>query len=227
MTAMERCGLIIFTKAPGAKDIKSRLAKTIGDGHARRLYHNFVLDLLKEMDQGSYSLKVFFDPPDQRGSMTAWLGKDRSYEPQEGADLGEKMRHAFEKYFSEGYEALILIGSDLPDLPAAMIEKGFATLKNSDAVIGPALDGGYYLIGFTAAAFSPDVFTAIPWGRGDVCESTCRIIKKKGLRLSVLPPWRDMDTIEDLRALMITHAETPFAESRTVRYIQAEKLLDQ
>jgi uncharacterized protein len=224
---MERYGLILFAKAPGAKDVKSRLAKTIGDGHARRLYHNFVLDLLAEMDQGSLSLTVFFDPPDQRNSMIAWLGKDRSYEPQEGADLGEKMRHAFEKCFSEGYDALILIGSDLPDLPAAMIEKGFAVLKNSDAVIGPAMDGGYYLIGFTAAAFSPDVFTAIPWGKGDVYESTRRIIKKKGLRLSVLPLWRDMDTMEDLKALMDKHVQTPFAKSKTVLYIQAKKLLDQ
>jgi len=224
---MKRHGLILFVKAPGAEAIKSRLAKTIGDAHARRLYHNFVLDLVDEMDRGGLSLQIFFDPPDGRDGMTAWLGKDRSYEPQKGAGLGEKMAHAFEKCFSEGYDALILMGSDLPDLPAAMIEQGFAHLEKSDAVIGPALDGGYYLIGFRAAAFSPDAFTAIPWGQSDVYEITCRIIRDRRLRLSVLPPWRDMDTIEDLRALMDKHAGTPFAKSKTIQYIQAEKLLDQ
>lgn len=221
---MERNGLIIFVKAPGAEHIKSRLAATIGAEKARRLYGHCVADILETADRGNFSLKVFFFPPDLLEETAAWLGTGRSYEPQDGDTLGDRMSNAFEKCFTEGFTSLLLIGSDIPDLPSTVIDRGFADLKQCDAVIGPACDGGYYLIGFTAAAFLPEAFRAIPWGTGDVFESTCRTITDHGLSLSVLPRWRDLDTIEDVKAFHSMHDRTSAEGLKTLQYIESDIL---
>jgi len=135
---MERQGLIIFVKAPGAAAVKSRLAKAIGEEKARMLYRHFVADILETMGRGPFDVRLFFYPPDQHESVAAWLGHDRPCEPQEGNDLGERMDHAFRKVFAGGYDSLLLIGSDLPDLPASIVAAGFAALRTGDCVIGPA-----------------------------------------------------------------------------------------
>jgi uncharacterized protein len=223
---MERQGLIIFVKAPGAAAVKSRLAKAIGEENARMLYRHFVADILETMGRGPFDVRLFFYPPDQQESVAAWLGRDRRCEPQHGNDLGERMSHAFRKVFAEGYDSLLLIGSDLPDLPAAVVEAGFAELRTHDCVIGPAMDGGYYLIGFKAAAFLPDAFMEIPWGSDGVCENTCRIIRAKALRLAILPCWRDIDTIEDLKGFIASRNGTSPAGTATLRFIESEKMLD-
>ena len=215
---MKRHCLIVFVKSPETEGVKSRLAAAVGEKKTRRLYRCFVEDLLDSLDKGNYCLKLFFYPPDGQPVLSRWLGDDRFYEPQAGDDLGERMKDAFEKCFAEGFDKAILIGSDCPDLPREIIDKGFAALTSRDAVIGPSLDGGYYLIGFHAATFLPELFTGIPWSTGAVLKSTRAILDKKGLSVSLLPPWRDIDTHEDLKALVERHRNTPFAKSRTVRF---------
>lgn len=215
---MKRHCLIVFVKSPEAEGVKSRLAAAVGEKKTRQLYRCFVEDLLDSLDKGNYCLKIFFYPPDQQPVLSRWLGYDRSYEPQTGDDLGPRMKNAFEKCFSDGFETTILIGSDSPDLPREIIDEGFAALTSCDAVIGPSCDGGYYLIGFHAATFLPDLFSGIPWSTEGVLKSTLAILDKNGFRVSVLPPWRDIDTYEDLKALVERHRNTPFAKSRTVRY---------
>ena len=213
---MKRHCLIVFVKSPEAEGVKSRLAAAVGEKKTRRLYRHFVEDLLDSLDKGSYCLKLFFYPPDQQQVLSRWLGYDRSYEPQTGDDLGQRMKNAFEKCFAEGFDKAILIGSDSPDLPREIIDEGFVALTSCDAVIGPSCDGGYYLIGFHAATFLPDPFSGVPWSTDGVLKSTRAILDKKGLKVSVLPPWRDIDTYEDLKALVKRHRNTPFAKSRTV-----------
>ncbi len=214
---MDRHSLIAFVKSPEAGRVKSRLAADIGEQKARQLYRHFVEDLLDSLDKGDYCLKIFFYPPDQRDVLAKWLGRHRCYEPQRGDDLGERMKHAFEKCFSDGFETVILVGGDIPDLTGEIVKEGFAALRSSDAVIGPSYDGGYYLIGFQSGTFVPEVFTGISWGTDGVLKSTHEIIENKGLRLFPLPLWRDIDTYEDLTALIERHRNTPFAESRTIR----------
>jgi rSAM/selenodomain-associated transferase 1 len=210
--------LIVFVKSPEAKGVKSRLASAVGELKTRQLYRHFVEDLLDSLDRGDYRLKIFFYPPERLHTVAGWLGHDRSYEPQTGGDLGERMKNAFEKCFSEGFDRSILIGSDSPDLPREIIEEGFAALTSGDAVIGPACDGGYYLIGFRSATFLRDTFSGIPWSTEDVLKSTLAILDKKGLKVTVLPTWRDIDTYEDLKALVEKNRNTTFAKSRTFRY---------
>lgn len=214
---MGRHSLIVFVKSPETGRVKSRLAADIGEEKARRLYMRFVEDLLDSLDKGDHCLKIFFHPPDQQSVLSKWLGRERSYEPQKGDDLGERMKRAFEKCFSDGFEAAILIGCDIPDLTGEIIKEGFAALRSSDVVIGPSHDGGYYLIGFRSGTFLPEVFTGISWGTDGVLKSTREILENNGLRLSLLPLWRDIDTYEDLTALVERHRDTRFANSRTIR----------
>jgi rSAM/selenodomain-associated transferase 1 len=215
---MKRHCLIVFVKSPETKGVKSRLAAAVGEKLTRRLYRCFVEDLLDSLDKGNYSLKLFFYPPDEQPVLSRWLGCERAYEPQTGEDLGQRMKNAFEKCFAMGFDKAILIGSDSPDLPREIIDEGFAALTSCDAVIGPSCDGGYYLIGFQAATFLTDLFSGIPWSTEEVLKSTRAILDKKGLNVSVLPPWRDIDTYEDLKALIERHRNTPFVKSRTIQY---------
>jgi rSAM/selenodomain-associated transferase 1 len=215
---MQKNCLIVFVKFPEARGVKSRLASRLGERQARQLYRRFVEDLLDNLDEGDYFLKLFFYPPCSRKEITRWLGGGRSYEPQSGEDLGERMKNAFEKCFSDGFERAILIGSDSPDLPRAIVEAGFTALASRDAVIGPACDGGYYLIGFRAATFLPAPFSDIAWSTAEVLKDTLAVLDGKGLKWAALPTWGDIDTYEDLKRCIEINRKTKFAQSRTVRY---------
>lgn len=216
--------LIVFLKYPEIGGVKSRLAATIGERHASYVYRQFVYDLLDSLTAENYGLRLFFSPPDRRCAITEWLGSSLSYEPQTGDDLGERMKNAFEKSFADGFRSTILIGSDIPDLPAEIIDQGFAALKGDGCVIGPSFDGGYYLIGFKAETFSPDVFADIPWSTDNVLNETRRVLEKQGRSIALLPSWRDVDGYEDLIALMERNRHTAFAQSRTIRYILSHRL---
>jgi uncharacterized protein len=223
---MKRRCLLIFLKSPDAKKIKSRLAKSIGEKHARSLYKCFVSDLLDAMDTGTYRLVICFHPPGGGQHVKKWLGKGCSYVKQKGKHLGERMQKALEECFADGFEQVILIGSDIPDLHAGIVDQAFDSLDHSDAVIGPAVDGGYYLIGFNSGAFMAEAFRNIPWGTDIVFKRTCEILADKDLRFQILPPWRDIDTIEDLQSFVRQHRDTPFAESKTMQYAMSLNLLD-
>ena len=129
------------------------------------------------------------------------LGPEYRYLPQRGRDLGERMKNGFLDTFTRGFEKVVLIGSDIPDLPLSFVEEAFTSLSEMDAVIGPSFDGGYYLIGFTKGAFLPRVFEGIAWGTEKVFKSTIQILTDEKRKLYVLPRWRDIDTIEDLKDL--------------------------
>ncbi|MDQ5986437.1 MAG: Phosphoenolpyruvate guanylyltransferase [Syntrophus sp. SKADARSKE-3] len=216
---MNRRSLIFFIRSHDAKAVKTRLARSIGRLKAGCLYRCFVEDLLETMDRGDYEPIIFFDPPEAEQTVRLWLGEGRSYMPQTGNDLGERMMLAFEWCFAEGFDKAILIGSDVPDLPAEHIEMAFHALSDRDAVIGPAMDGGYYLIGFNKDTFLAEAFYGPQWGGDSVCAETCRIMDKHNRSLSVLPAFRDIDDDRDLESLLREHRHSPFALSRTMQYI--------
>jgi len=139
--------------------------------------------------------------------------------PQIGDDLGARMENAFIRIFSEGFSSAVLIGSDLPDLPAAIIREAFDALTKSDAVIGPAADGGYYLIGFNKAVFSPRILRGIQWSTDRVFEETMKRCREGSLRTYVLPEWSDVDTIDDLRALLVRNRDAGVKRSKTLSYL--------
>lgn len=214
--------LIIFIKDPEPGSVKSRLAGDYDDLFAAELYGNFVLDILAGVGKGDWQLRVYFDPPEKENRIRERFGEDRQYRPQCGMDLGEKMKNAFDDCFAEGFQSAVLIGSDFPDLPQKIIEDAFMMLANAgDAVIGPAADGGYYLIGLKPSTFLPDVFSGISWSTESVYSETLQVLRAQGLRVEILSGWHDVDNGEDLIRLVERNRSTPFARSRTMAYLMA------
>lgn len=211
--------LVVFVKCPQKGLVKSRLAEESNSEIAITLYRHFVLDLLDTFDLESYRLKIYFTPSGALKSVSAWLGEKYEYLPQRGKDLGERMANAFSEMFCEGFSKVVLIGSDLPDLTRAIIDAAYA-FDGYDAVIGPTVDGGYYLIGFTCDTFAPEIFDGIPWGTNRVFGDTMKIFKSKKYRVNVLPIQRDIDRLEDLRAFFERNRNSRFSDSGTMACIR-------
>ena len=215
--SIERC-VLMFVKSPDAGWVKTRLSRDIDEKAVLSLYRNFGIDLLETLRRGKYTFKIIFTPPEAEDKISAWLGKDCSYEPQRGNDLGERMKNAFSNAFLEGFTRVLLIGSDIPDLPDMILHDAFE-LDSHDAVIGPAFDGGYYLIGFKNNTFLPEIFAEISWSTDAVFARTMEIFNMSRYKVNILPKWRDVDSIEDLHALADRNRYTDFAGSNTMDFI--------
>jgi rSAM/selenodomain-associated transferase 1 len=211
--------ILFFVKAPVRGQVKTRLAAALGEDAALELHRSFALDLLTTIDATGIPSQVFYTPADARDAVADWLGQNRTYTPQAGIDLGSRMENAFRAAFAAGASSAVLIGSDLPDLPGEVFAEAFQALDGQDAVIGPARDGGYYLIGFRKDTFLPGVFPAMPWGTDRVFQETLARFKAAGSRVHLLREWRDVDTAEDLSGLRERARGTSFEQSRTVACI--------
>lgn len=211
--------ILLFIKAPIKGQVKSRLASRLGDDAALELYKNFVLDILETIDKTGHPCTIFFHPPEARDAVAAWLGPGRDYLPQQGDDLGERMANAFATIFNKGAHRAILIGSDIPDFPADLLTGAIRSLDKHDAVLGPARDGGYYLIGFRRGTLVPDVFRGIEWSTSRVFSETREKLEQAKRSVQLLPEWRDVDTPEDLYDLMARNAKSAFTSSRTTKYL--------
>lgn len=132
------------------------------------------------------------------------------------------MANAFKQVFSEGMEKAVIIGSDIPDLPESFIINAFAALSTHDVVIGPSVDGGYYLIGFRHDTFMPSVFKRISWGTDTVFLQTTKRLKKSH-KVYLLPLWSDIDQLDDVKRLFERSINTPFKNSRTISFIKGNK----
>jgi rSAM/selenodomain-associated transferase 1 len=215
---MDGC-ILLFVKFPEEGSVKTRLAKDIGPGFVQTLYRNFVLDLLETLKKSKWPIIIHFHPSGSGNAISSWLGKNYLYAPQNGADLGERMKNAFTDAFADGFSKVIIIGSDLPDLQKNILDMAFKALHVNDIVIGPSVDGGYYLIGFRHNSFLPEVFKGISWGTDTVLKDTLKILREKNYKAHFLPELRDVDTIEDLKALYERNKDTAFADSRTMKFI--------
>ncbi len=140
---------------------------------------------------------ISFCPGNKEGLIKEWLGKDYDYHPQQGENLGLRMAGALAFAFETCAQKAVLIGSDIPDILPEHIKDAFLKLDKSDVVIGPALDGGYWLIGFTRKGFVSSVFEGIKWSTANVFTETIRKCEKNELSVSFLPTLRDIDTKED------------------------------
>lgn len=188
--------LIVFTKNPEKGKVKTRLANTVGNKKALKVYQKLlritksVTDKLDVPRQIWYSR--FIDDDD--------IWSDNNYEKhlQKGDNLGLRMQHAFKKAFAEGYQKVVIIGSDCSALRSELIEQGFRALDNHQTVIGPARDGGYYLLGMTN--FYPSLFEDKPWSTSSVFEETIRQFEQMNLSYKSLPVLNDIDTEADLKA---------------------------
>ena len=195
---MDKRLLIFFVKSPEPGAVKTRLSAEIGRDLAVELYKDIGARSLKAVEGGDYDIRIAFYPPDAMAVVKAWLGDGRAYFPQDGKDLGQRMENAFKSAFSDGAANVVLAGSDIPDLSGKIIEEAFSKLCDNGAIIGPAKDGGYYLIGFSKRGFLPEVFNGIRWGTDTVFTDTMAIFQRAGAQPRILPELMDIDRAEDI-----------------------------
>ena len=192
-------GLIFFMKYPERGLVKNRLAEELGDDLTVRLYSNFVLDVLETCQMVEAETIIAYSiSNNMKNKKLFWNGEFKDF-PQKGDDPGKKIFNAMSEASKMGYKKCVVIGTDSPDLPAAVIGEAFEMLNECDAVIGPGSDGGYYLLGLAQDKIDPKIFEKIKWGSPSVFEDIHRNIKKCGLTNHVLPEWDDIEDINDLK----------------------------
>ncbi len=187
--------LAVFSKNPVEGKVKTRLAGTIGNIRALEIYE--ALRRLTDAATSPVKARRVIWYSDFIPQTDTLLSPGTEARLQQGKDLGERMHNAFCEMFSSGSLLVVLIGTDCPDISAAIIEKAFALLESSDAVLGPAMDGGFYLIGLKQRI--PELFLGRTWSTSTVLEETLDKLETKGFSFSLLPELRDIDTFEDLR----------------------------
>lgn len=184
--------LIIFTRNPVLGKVKTRLAKTVGDKTALDIY-TFLLKKTKEITLDSPCDKVVYYS-EKLIKNDIWNCNSFRKEVQSGEDLGAKMKNSFYDAFENNYRKVVLIGSDIYDLESYHINEAFKKLDTNDVVMGPALDGGYYLIGLKK--MHPKIFDNKRWGSSTVRKDTLKNLEKVDVHL--LPVLNDVDVIEDI-----------------------------
>jgi rSAM/selenodomain-associated transferase 1 len=190
---MSKNALIVFTRNPELGKCKTRLAKVIGDENALDVYKYLLqhtADVSLKVDASSY---VFYSEAINKNDI--WKNNHFNKKLQNGDDLGQRMHNAFDELFKLNYEKVIIIGSDLLDLNETIIENAFKALDNHDLTIGPAEDGGYYLLGMKKS--HPTIFNIKDWGTETVYKQTIsKLIENK---VYVLETLNDIDYVEDLK----------------------------
>lgn len=192
--------IVVFAKYPQKNKVKTRLAKTLGAESAAALYGYFVESTVSNVRKTGADVFMNITPENTLGEFKKWLGEGLFYMAQEGGDLGERLSSAFKALFGKGYKKVVALGADTPDLPLEFIAGAYDSLSYSDAVIGPAEDGGYYLIGLRDRALCPKLFGNIEWGTGTVFDDTVGLLEKNNASYAVFPEWQDIDTAGDLRS---------------------------
>jgi len=193
--------LVVMIKYPEPGKVKTRLGREIGMNKAAMLYKDFVSRLLATCSEVGFPIMLSCHPGRPVSDYQKWLGDEYTFIVQQGHDLGSIMRDSFEQAFDRGFFGVILTGSDIPHLPGGYIEKAFRKLEHNDIVIGPALDGGYYLLGMNKKSFNDRFFREIPWSTSRVFALTLKVIADNNLTRFILPCLRDIDTLDDLNAV--------------------------
>ena len=184
--------LLVFTRNPELGKVKTRLAKTVGNATALKIY-TFLLKRTRDIAiKVSADKAVYYSVKVRENDI--WDASIFQKHQQVGEDLGIRMLHAFKNGFKTGYEKVMVIGSDLYDLTAETIENAFIALENNEVVIGPAEDGGYYLLGMNS--LEEKVFKNKEWGTETVRKDTLEDLKDK--KVFLLGELNDVDVFEDI-----------------------------
>jgi hypothetical protein len=185
--------LLIFTRNPALGKVKTRLAKTIGNEKALTIYE-FLLDHTKKVTENLNCDKAVYYSVKVR-EHDLWNPAVYQKKQQSGDDLGIRMQNAFQNSFDAGYQKVMIVGSDLVDLSEEIIENGFLQLDTNDVVIGPAEDGGYYLLGMKY--LHSNIFEHKDWGTSTVRRDTLFNLQDKKVHL--LQELNDVDVFEDIK----------------------------
>lgn len=183
--------LLIFAKYPEPGKVKTRLARTVGPVEAARLYRGMVETVVKKTTpvNGEYHQIMYFDPPERVREFKQWV--PLQMKKQCPGELGHRMLDAFQTSLANGSGQAILIGTDCIEIDRTLLCDAFQQLETADLVLGPAKDGGYYLIGMKAT--HPILFEGISWSTAKVLQETLHKAKEAGLKVALLPLLADID----------------------------------
>ena len=208
--------LIIFAKAPVAGHVKTRLCPPLTPDEAASLHGSLVLDLLDRCQSLKGIDRILAGAPTREHPFFGAM-KTRFKIPvwdQVGDDLGARMAHAFQSALGSPYHSVLIVGTDIPGITVSLITTAFKSLQDHDIVLGPTVDGGYYLIGLRSPV--PELFEHIPWSTDKVLSLTREKIRALDLSVKILPRLRDLDTVEDLQ-VFIQESKNPKNQVFSVR----------
>ena len=189
--------LILFLKYPEKGKVKTRLSKDIGNEKALLIYKKSVSELLNQLDSNNYDISIYYCPENKNDEVKKWINlPDIKYLAQSGDDLGIRMLNAFKDSISLKYAKTVIIGTDCLEITNSLLSQSFDLLDDSDLVLGPATDGGYYLIGLKAVVDT--IFQDIHWSTEKVLKQTIKKAKEIKLSYKFLDFLSDIDTLEDL-----------------------------
>lgn len=208
--------LLLLAKYPELGCVKTRLAKDIGERQALQLYKAFFQDSMERFQSDAYQFALHLSPREAIATCLKTYPIIETIVPQVNGNLGEKMRSAMENAFENGAMKVVLIGSDTPHLPPEWIQNAFDRLDRDDLVLGPTTDGGYYLIGISSPRLLPVVFESISWSTSLVLDQTVQRIQKESASYFLLPFFRDIDTVDELKWCYEHAAEYGYSQSQTV-----------
>jgi len=189
----------VFVRVPEPGAVKTRLTPPLSPEEACRLYQAFVHDLFARIGRIKKVRGTVFYTGGDPGDIKDIIPNSYGLCAQQGVSLGERLTAAFDRLLGTEGRTAVIIGSDSPDIPVQYIKRAFLKLKHKDVVLGPAADGGYYLVGLRSPA--PAIFDDVDWGTQLVLDQTLQRIKSQDLTLSVLPLWYDVDTPASLQLL--------------------------
>lgn len=189
--------LLLLAKAPIPGLAKTRLAESIGQDAAAAVAAAFIDDTITTARDEGWKLRLVVTPAEAAPSFSQLAGGAPA-DIQVDGDLGDRIGAALRDSVARGQRP-VLIGSDSPDLPRSIIGTAFILLQSNDVVLGPATDGGFYLIG--CREFPIGLFEGVPWSTPAACEAVVRNARARGLSIAFLPEWEDVDDLESLIAL--------------------------
>ena len=197
--------LIVFVKAPRPGAVKTRLAKSIGAAAACEAYRTLAETLFFQLSKLS-NAELRFAQDDAGDEIKPWLRNNWGMRPQGQGSLGRRLQRAFAQAFSHGAHRVVIIGSDCPAVRLRDIEEAWSALKLNDVVIGPARDGGYWLIGLRQP--QPTLFDGIAWSTERVLGETLQRAEHAGLRVKLLQELSDVDSENEWRAFLAGNEKT-------------------
>ena len=221
---MNRRAIALFARAPQLGRVKTRLARTHGDEFAFELAGAMLADTLALCASTPATTRLFLTPDEFDGS-ALWSG---TTSPQREGDLWTRLLRADALMRAEGFGDVVFVGSDAPDLPSRLVEESFAALETHSLVVGPSLDGGFYLLG-SARPVPHDLFDGVPISARDtfahLMDNLRSLSRERGLNFQALNSWRDVDEEEDLMIFIERLRGTPDAAPRCRAVLERHGLL--
>lgn len=199
---MRRHAIAVMAKAPTAGQVKTRLVPPLSQEEAAELYRCLLLDKLGQVGSlPEIDPYLAYTPTEARALMESLAPQRFTLIPQAGSDLGDRLQRLSAVLLEKGHPSVIIIDSDTPTLPSPYLLDALERIQDTatDLVLGPAEDGGYYLIGLKRPC--PTLFDGIPWSGPAVFTETIRRASQQRLEVATLPPWYDVDTPNDLARL--------------------------